>query len=100
MTKLYQLEAKSRLFGEAYSRVDLGSLLADSPYLGVVIKQADSYMSVPTISRTYDNGLNDDINKYIENAIAETSRGVSYVQAMKTASQGVGQVLKLYQINK
>ncbi len=102
MTKLYELQAKTRRFGSPYSRVDLASLLAQNEFIGSVIKQAqsDSYVSIPTISRTYDNGLNDDINKYIENAINATTQGVSYKEAMQTAKQGVDQVFSRYQIDQ
>lgn len=98
MTKLYQIESQLRPFGEAYSRVDLAPLLAQNQYLGAVIKQADDYVSLPLASRTFDNGLNDEIIKYIENAINATSQGVSYSQALETAKKGVDQVLLKYQI--
>jgi multiple sugar transport system substrate-binding protein len=50
------------------------------------------------ISRTFDNGLNDEIVKYIENAINATVEGVSYQEALKTAKQGVDQVFSKYQL--
>lgn len=93
LTKLYEIESKTRLFGEPYSRKDLAVTLSQNEYAGVVIKQADSLVSQPLISRTYDNGLNDEIIKYIENAINATAQGVSYEEAMRTASEGVNQVL-------
>ncbi len=100
MAKLYELQAKTRRFGAPYSRVDLASTLSQNEYIGAVIKQAeaDSYVSMPVIARTYDNGLNDDIIKYIENAINAASQGVSYQEAMSTAKQGVDQVFSRYQI--
>ncbi len=99
MTKLYELQSKARLFGEAYSRVDLAITLAQNEYLGAVIKEADSFVSVPTISRTYDYGLNDQINSYIQNAINATVQGVSYADALATAQQGVSQILSKFSFN-
>lgn len=99
MTKLYELEAKTRLFGEPYSRVDLAPLLTDNEFLRAVITQANSFVSVPTISRTFDAGLNDNIIQYIANAINATAQGVSYEEALKTAKQGVDQVLTQFQIS-
>jgi len=96
LTKLYENESKIRLFGEPYSRVDLAPLIAQNEYLGAVIKQADNFTSLPVITRTYDNGLNDEIIKYLENAINAASQGVSYTEALKTAKQGVDQVLTKY----
>lgn len=96
LTKLYEIQSKMRLFGEPYSRVDLANLLTTNEYLKPVITQADYYVSIPLISRTFDNGLNDELIKYIENAINATINGVSYSEALKTAKQGVDQVLGKY----
>lgn len=96
LTKLYEIQSKIRLFGEPYSRVDLANLLTSNEYLKPVISQADYYVSIPLISRTFDNGLNDELIKYIENAINSTISGVSYSEALNTAKQGVDQVLGKY----
>ncbi len=96
LTKLYELESKVRLFGEPYSRVELAQVLAQNEYVGAVIKQADSYVSLPLISHTYDNGLNDEIVKYLENAVNATEQGTSYADAFKTADLGVKQVYEKY----
>ncbi|MDO8497912.1 MAG: extracellular solute-binding protein [bacterium] len=100
MTKLYEIESKTRRFGEPYSRVDLASKIVQNEYIGVVIRQAqsDSYYSLPLVTRTYDNGLNDEIVKYIENAINSTEQGVSYSEALQTAKLGIDQVLAKYQL--
>ncbi len=98
MTKLYELETKVRPFGEPYSRVDLAPLLVSDPYVGAVIKEAPNFVSLPLVSNTFDNGLNDEIIKYIENAINSTIQGVSYSEALQTASQGVSQVFTKYGI--
>lgn len=100
MTKLYAEQSKTRLFGAPYSRKDLAPLLANNEYLAPVIKQATDgeYVTVPMIARTYDNGLNDEIIKYMEAAIDQTMQGVSYSQAMSTAAQGVKQVFTKYNI--
>jgi len=98
LTKMYELASRNRLFGEPYSRVDLAPLLVENNYLGAVIKQADYFVSVPAISRTFDNGLNDEIVKYLENAINATIEGVSYNEALITAKKGVDQVLQKYRL--
>ncbi|GAB4219974.1 MAG: hypothetical protein Fur009_8460 [Candidatus Microgenomates bacterium] len=99
LTKLYEIASRYRLFGEPYSRVDLNSLLIQNQYIGPVIKQADYFVSLPLISRTFDNGLNDEIVKYLENAINSTIQGVSYQEALQVADQGIKQVLTKYNIN-
>lgn len=98
LTKLFENQSKIRLFGEPYSRIDLGNLLLQNEYLSPVIKQADAYISLPLSSRTYDNGINDEIIKYIENGINSTSQGVSYQEALKIIKQGVDQVYSKFQI--
>lgn len=99
MTKLYEIESKLRPFGEPYSRVDLAPLLAQNPYLSAVIKQANDFSSLPLVSRTFDNGLNDEIIKYLENAVNSTIQGVSYKEALKTAKEGIDQVFTKYNIS-
>lgn len=99
LTKLYEIQTRLRPFGEPYSRVDLAPVLLQNEYLGAVIKQANDFVSVPLISRTFDNGLNDELIKYIENAINSTIQGVTYAEALKTAKGGVDQVFKKYNIS-
>ncbi|MBI4973875.1 sugar ABC transporter substrate-binding protein [Candidatus Roizmanbacteria bacterium] len=100
MTKMYETQSATRLFSEPYSRVDLANLIIQNEYTGAVIKQAqdDVYISLPLMSRTYDNGLNDEIVRYIENAINATIKGVSYSEALQTAKKGVDQVIGRYKI--
>lgn len=98
MTKLYEIESKLRPFGEPYSRVDLAPLLVQNPYLGAVIKQGNFFSSLPLVSRTFDNGLNDEIIKYLENAVNSTIQGVSYREALGEAKKGIDQVFTKYNI--
>lgn len=100
MTKLYELANKQRLFGEPYSRVDLAQTIIQNPYIGPVIQQAidDSYITLPVVTRTFDNGLNDEIKIYLENAINATIQGVSYSEALSTAQKGIVQVFQKYKI--
>ncbi len=96
MTKLYSEEAKTRLFGEPYSRVDLGSSISSDPYVGAYIKQAPDAHSFPLASRTFDNGINDKLSKYIEDAINGMSAGSAPTAVLQTAASGFGQVLSTY----
>ncbi len=100
MAKLFEQESKQRLFGEPYSRKDLASTVIQDPYIGSVIQQAtdDVFVSLPLASRTFDNGLNDQIRIYLENAINATIQGVSYPDALETAQKGVTQVFQKYKI--
>lgn len=96
MQKLYQGASKTRLFGQPYARVEMASLLQDQPYVGAYIKEAPTVRSGYLSSRTYDNGLNDKIIKYFENAVNAVNQGNEIGSALETASQGVAQVLAQY----
>lgn len=95
-TRLYTEAAKTRLFGEPYARVELGSTLAGDPYAGAYISQAQSAKSFPLASRTFDNGLNDRMIKYLEDAVNSLSLGTSPTGALETVSSGFRQVLSSY----
>jgi multiple sugar transport system substrate-binding protein len=98
MTKLYAEESKVRIFGEPYSRVDLGKTLQSDPYLGPIIQQAPTMKSLPVIARTYDDGLNDKIVKYLQDAMNATAQGVSYEEALATAEKGINQIFTDFKI--
>ncbi|GIW63055.1 MAG: hypothetical protein KatS3mg090_0881 [Patescibacteria group bacterium] len=98
LLKLYENQSKVRLFGTAYPLKELGATLSDNPYLSGVVKQADYFITTYGIARTFDDGLNDNIIKYLENAVNATAQGVSYRDAMQTAHQGVVEVLSRYNL--
>lgn len=95
-TKLYTEAAKTRLFGEPYALVELGSSLTEDPYVGAYIKQATTAKSFPLASRTFDNGLNDKLSKYLEDAVNAVSQGTAPTQALDTAANGFRQVFSSY----
>jgi multiple sugar transport system substrate-binding protein len=96
MQKLYQAQSKLRLFGEPYSRTDMADLLKKEPYVGVFIEQAPKAKSWYLCSRTSDNGINDKIIKYYEDAVNAVNEGASPKEALATVAQGVAQVLSQY----
>lgn len=95
-SKLYSEESKGRLFGEPYARMDMGKNLTDDPYVGAFIKQAPNAKSFPLASRTFDNGLNDKLIKYLEDAVNGLAQGASPKALLDTASTGFRQVLGSY----
>ena len=102
MQKTFELQKKSRFFATAYSRRDLGDKLLSDPFYGAVLLQAknDGYITLPMVTRTYDQGLNDEIVSYLEQAVTQSANGVDYARAMKTAQSGVSQVLNKYNISE
>lgn len=98
MQKMHEIQARIRPFGTAYSRIDLGSSLLQNEYLAAVIQQTEGYVTTPSITRTYDNGLNDAVSTYIRNAINESAKGVNYTAALATAQNGIRQEFEKYKI--
>lgn len=99
LEKLFAEQGKTRLFGQPSSRIDMSEQLIQHEYLGPVIQQADYYQTIPVAARTFDDGLNDNIIQYLENAINETEKGVSYNAALSTAHDGVLQVLTRFEVD-
>ncbi len=93
---LYQTASSSRLFGQPYSRVDLQAQLAADPIAGSFVTQGPVYKSWYLASKTFDQGLNDEIIKYYEDAINATLQGVNPLSALATTQSGVAQVLDKY----
>lgn len=94
--KLYTEASKTRLFGEPYARVDLAATLAGDPYVEAYVTEAPTAKSFPLASRTFDNGLNDKLIKYIEDAVNSVQSGNSPTQALTTAAGGFNQVFSQY----
>jgi multiple sugar transport system substrate-binding protein len=98
LQKLYQAESNLRLFGELYPRTDMANLLADNPLVAPFLSQAATARSWYLCSQTFDNGLNDRMIKYFEDAVNGINQGKSATEALATAGQGVTQLLSQYGI--
>ncbi len=87
---------KNRPFGEPYSRVDLAPSISNDPYVGAYIRQAQTAQSFFLASRTYDNGINDRMSKYLEDGINSLKQNNSVQSALEVISKGFAQVLSNY----
>lgn len=96
LTRMNQLASKQRLLGEPYPRQEMASLLQSDPFAGAIITQALSARSWPLASQTFDNGLNDRIIKYYEDAINAYLKDSGEKQLLETLTAGVSQVLSQY----
>ncbi len=92
----YTEAAKIRLFGEPYSRVDLAAEVATDPIIGAFVNQGPYYKFWYTASNTYDVGINQELNKYFEDAINATLQGQDPQVALQTVAQGLTQVFIKY----
>jgi len=98
LTKLYAQASQLRDFGVPYARKDLASQLEDDPFVGAFVKQAPYAKSWYLCSQTHDNGINDKIIKYFEDAVNKVLEGESAASALIDTAQGVAQVLSQYGI--
>lgn len=94
--KLYAEQAKTRLFGTPYARVDLAPSLKDNALIYPFVQQAPTATSSYFAGDTYDNGLNSQLNGYLGNAVRSVLNGSSAQSAVETLAQGVTAVLNQY----
>jgi len=101
LQKIYSEQVKYRkLFGEPYSRRDLGKALSDNPYLAPLIASAPTMKSFFLASKTYDGdtGLNSKLIDYLKNAVNSLAQGVSPETALKTAEEGFKTIYSRFDI--
>jgi multiple sugar transport system substrate-binding protein len=94
--KLYAEESKERAFGEPYARVDLSDTLKSNPNVYTFISQAKTASSTLFVDKTYDNGLNQQLNTYLGNAVNSVLSNGSTQSAFDAFLKGVLQILQKY----
>jgi multiple sugar transport system substrate-binding protein len=94
--KLYTEASHERLFGEPYALTELGQTLSSDQFAGAYVKQAEYAHSFPLASNTHDKGINDQMIKYMEDAIGNADQNIAPSQALDTMSKGFQQVLSKY----
>ncbi|MGH7245388.1 MAG: extracellular solute-binding protein [Candidatus Levyibacteriota bacterium] len=95
--KLYTQEAKTRAFGELYSRQDLGDTLKSNQLIYPFVQQANTAVSAFFSGETYDTGINAQLNGYLGNAVRSMLANTSAQTAVDTLGKGVDQVLQQYE---
>lgn len=96
LISFYNAASQRRQFGEPYPRLDLVSQLEQDPIVGAAVKQGSYAKSWYLCSRTWDNGINDKIIKYFEDAVNGFLQGETAVDVLSIAASGVSQVLSQY----
>jgi multiple sugar transport system substrate-binding protein len=92
--------APGRIFGEPFSRVDLADQLLGDPYVGAYLKDAPTAQGWFLSSATHDNGLNDRIIKYYQDAINAVVSGTDPADALVTTEQGIAQVYSQFGLSQ
>jgi multiple sugar transport system substrate-binding protein len=98
MQQLYQNQSQQRDFGEPYSRQDLADEIKNHPQIGAYILQAPAAQSWYLASRTHDNGLNDQIIDYYQDAVnAVNNDNKKPEKALSGIQSGLTDTLNKYQ---
>lgn len=96
LQKIYAGASQIRAIGEPYPLTSLASSLANDPLAGPFVAQGNNYVSWYLADRTYDEGINDQLSKYYEDAINSINNGSGVGAVLKTLDEGVQQVLTKY----
>ncbi len=99
LRQLYAEASKYRGFGELYPRVEMASELAQdqtlAPYLEDALYAKSWYMS----SRTHDEGINDQIITYYQDAVNMMNKEGKASQALESVAPGIKSVLQKYGVS-
>jgi len=98
LEKLYQAESNLRLFGEIYPRKEMAEKLKSNPLVAPFVEQIPQAKTWYLCSFTWDNGINDRMIKYFEDAVNAVNEGKTAKEALTTATQGISQLLSQYGI--
>ena len=100
LEKFYDAASQTRAFGEIYPRMDMASSLVDDEYVAPYLADAPYAKGWYVSSFTHDNGLNDQLIKYYEDAItAMVVDGKKATAVQSTLDSGVSQVLRQYGVS-
>lgn len=99
LEKLYAAASNTRVFGEPYPRVEMADKLKSSPLLAPFLNQASKAKTWYLCSDTYDNGINDRMIKYYEDAVNAINSGKPAKASLQTTTEGIAQLLTQYGIS-
>lgn len=97
LSDFFTTASLTRGFGEIYPRKSMANKLADNQRLATFVDNADFAMSGWPASRTWDDGLNDELAKYFE---ATISTPVIDEEAELNLRTGISRVIEIYKIGK
>jgi len=95
LADFYLAASQVRQFGEIYPRKSMASKLSENGKLTTFVETADKSISGWPSSRTWDDGVNDELSKYIEASINEMAWDEENEAALFS---GISRVVDLYKI--
>ena len=96
--KLYTEGSKQRLFGLPPARRDMAANVKDNPLVYPFVAQGETADSAYFVSDTFDEGLNEQMNSYLANAVRSVIGNTSVQSATQTLIEGMNQILDQYGI--
>lgn len=100
LTVAYSAASQVRAFGEIYPRIDMANDLADDEYLAAYLEDALIAEGWYLSSSTHDNGINDLLIKYYEDAINAMVKDRKDAESvLTTVDSGTKQVLRQYGVS-
>jgi multiple sugar transport system substrate-binding protein len=96
LQKLYTAESQIRPIGEPYPLTSQSSLLSSDPLAGAFVSQGPNFTSWYMAGKTGDEGINDELIKYYEDAVNAINNGSTVEAVTKDLSAGVTQILAKY----
>ncbi len=99
MEKLYEAQAQTREFGEIYPQIALAEKLKSSSKLSPFVDASSQAQSWYLASATHDDGLNDGMIKYFEDAVnGIVNNRQTPVDVLPTLEQGIQQLIQKYKL--
>lgn len=96
LQKMYAGASQIRALGEPYPLTSMAATLSNDPLAGAYVAQGSNYTSWYLADRTYDEGINDEISKYYEDAINAINDGSTVGAVLGTLDSGIAQVMAKY----
>ncbi len=99
LERIFKAGSQVHYIGQLYPRIDMADQLKSDPLLAPFIEQGQDAKSWYLSSRTFDNGINDSIIKYFEDAVNRSLRGADS-ELETTVTQGVASILDRYRAGR
>lgn len=101
LEKMFTTESQIRSFGEIYPKKSLAESLASNPKINPFTSKADKAENWYLASRTFDDGLNDEMIKYFGDAVnSVVKNGKDPSDVMTPLRNGVNQLIQKYQLKR
>lgn len=101
LQQFYQAASQVRSFGEIYPRKSMSQLMSGNQKLKAFVNSADSASNWYLSSRTFDDGLNDEMTKYFADAInGIVQKNSTAMTVYPDLENGINLTIQKYRLQK